>query len=156
MDDEDWASDNALAAALIFSCCDLTQKQYILNSRDAKRSLGTLAAVHKTPSKQRLATLIRQFHRFEAEDKTIDESVIYLNGRQANIRSINEELASSRLCKGNHFTLLPGLSKEYETIVTISWSTFDDVTVDFNAIAARLREEELRRGKGGSKNNALL
>lgn len=132
-DDEDWDSHNALAAVLIFNQCDDTQKQHILNSKDAKKSWEILKAVHETPNKQRLGALLRQFYRFEQGSRSIDECVAYLNGLQADIRGISEKRAPDEY--GKALFLLRGLSKDYELIETVlSNDLSDDETVDFNGL----------------------
>lgn len=153
--DENWAADNAMAAALIFNSCEKTQQQqHILNSRNAKDSWDTLKAIHSTPNKQRLGTLLRQFYKFEAGTRSIDDSVAYLNGLQADIRAINEKETPSDFSKA--IILLDGLSNDFQLIGTLLASEFDDEKVKFNTIVARLREEETKRGNTSSKENALL
>ncbi|KAI9777737.1 MAG: hypothetical protein M1816_004600 [Peltula sp. TS41687] len=146
-DDKEWKKDNSKTAALILNQCDRDQKQHILTSKSAKESWETLKAVHETPNKQRLGVLLRQFYRFELGSRTINESVSYLNGLQANITGISENRAPDDYEKA--LFLLGGLSKEYELIETLlSNDLKDDENVAFSSIIAKLREEETKRGKG--------
>ena len=125
-----------------------------MNSEGAKQSWEILKAVHETPNKQRLETLLRQFYRFEQGSRSIDDSVAYLNGLQADIFRISEKRTPDDYAKA--LFLLGGLNRDYELIETLlSNELNDDERVDFNGLVARLREEERKRGKS-SKDNALL
>ena len=129
--------DNAIASSILVNSVDATQFIHIANLVLVKDQWDALKKVHDSPSKHRLAGLYRQFHRFEAGTRSIDDAVAHLNSLQYDIRSIRPDEAPSDFVKA--ITLLDGLGSEYRVLNMV---LSNDNNLTFEATVARLKEEE--------------
>ncbi len=122
---------------------------------------ATLQRIHNAPSKHKLASLLRQFYRFDPGTKTIDEAATFLNAGQINIRNIWPEDTPSDYTKA--IILMESLGEPYKLINTVLSL---DENLTYSGCVARLKEEEASQQKsavamivapgpqksGGSKN----
>ena len=134
---EAWMTDDATTRAIFMTSVDAQQMSHIVNLRTAKDQWDALKRVHETAGTHRLASLLRQFYRWQLGDRKIDVGVAELNDLQADIASIDSKESPTEFAKT--ITLLSGLPEQYKTLTQILEGVKD---LRFEDAIRRLKQEE--------------
>ena len=124
---------------------DAQQMSHIVNLRTAKDQWDALKRVHETAGTHRLASLLRQFYRWQLGDRKIDVGVAELNDLQADIASIDSKESPTEFAKT--ITLLSGLPEQYKTLTQILEGVKD---LRFEDAIGRLKQEEFSQQDTGT------
>jgi hypothetical protein len=84
---KDIDADAALAIFILLGMVDSVQFHHIGGLESARAMWATLKRIHNAPSRHKLASLLRQFYRFNAGTKTIDIAASFLKAARVDIRN---------------------------------------------------------------------
>jgi hypothetical protein len=139
---EDVDADDASAISILLGTVDSVQFHHIGDLESARAMWATLMRIHNAPSRHKLASLLRQFYRFDAGTKTIDEAASFLNATQVDIRNIRPEDTPSDYTKA--IILMESLGEPYRVVNTMLSA---DENLTYDGCVARLKEEEASQQK---------